>query len=414
MIIIHLFASGNSLSMMKYLFVLAFTICSFFIAKAQPVVAANAIPYSNYYHNRGGAGNFFYAVTKKKNATVAFLGGSITFNPGWRDKVTAYLQERFPGTKFRFIMAGIPSLGSLPHAFRLKRDLLDSGKIDLLFIEAAVNDRVNGTDSLTQVRDLEGIVRHAKRSNPLIDIVMMSFADPDKNSDYAKGKIPAEVANHELIAKHYNLPSINLAKEVYDKINNKEFSWENDFKDLHPSPFGQQLYFETIKSLLQKLSAQSAKRPVIKVMPKPLNPASFEHGNYYNISNATHDGNWVLKNNWAPTDGLGTRPGFVNVPMLTADKPGAALTLSFKGTAIGMAVVSGGDAGVVSYAIDNRPYKEIDLFTAWSNSLHLPWYVLFNGNLQKGNHVLQLKIADRHNINSKGNACRIVYFLMNE
>jgi sialidase-1 len=90
------------------------------------------------------------------------------------------------------------------------------------------------------------------------------------------------------------------------------------------------------------------------------------------------------------------------------------LTLPFTGTAIGMSVVSGGDAGVVSYAIDNGPYKEIDLFTPWSNSLHLPWDVLFDGNLQKGKHVLKLKIADRHNVNSKGNACRIVYFLMNE
>jgi sialidase-1 len=113
---------------------------------------------------------------------------------------------------------------------------------------------VNGTDSLTQVRDLEGIVRHAKRVNPLMDIMMMSFADPDKSSDYAKGKIPAEVANHELVAQYYNLPSINLAKEVYDKIKNKEFSWENDFKDLHPSPFGQELYFVTMKSLLQQLN----------------------------------------------------------------------------------------------------------------------------------------------------------------
>lgn len=411
---VYCYNAFYSLPVMKYLFVLAFATFSFFSARAQFVAPANALPYSDYYKVRGGANNFLYVVTKKKEATVAFLGGSITFNPGWRDKVTGYLKERFPDTKFRFIMAGIPSLGSLPHAFRLKRDLLDSGKIDLLFIEAAVNDRVNGTDSLTQVRDLEGIVRHAKRTNPLLDMVMMSFADPDKNNDYAKGKTPAEVVNHELIARYYNLPSINLAKEVYDKINNKEFSWADDFKDLHPSPFGQEIYFATMKSLLQKLMAQSVKSPVTKALPKPLNRANFEHGNYYNISNARHDENWVLNNNWAPTDGLGTRPGFVNVPMLTANKPGAALTLPFTGTAIGMGIVSGGDAGIVSYAIDNGPYKEIDLFTPWSNSLHLPWYVLFDGNLQKGRHVLKLKIADHCNANSKGNACRIVYFLMNE
>jgi sialidase-1 len=118
--------------MIKYLIVLVFTVCSFLTVNAQMAAAVNKLPDSNYYQVRGGTNNFLYAVTHNKKATIAFLGGSITFNPGWRNKVITYLKERFPDTKFRFIMAGIPSLGSLPHAFRLKRDLLDSGKVDLL------------------------------------------------------------------------------------------------------------------------------------------------------------------------------------------------------------------------------------------------------------------------------------------
>lgn len=47
-------------------------------------------------------------------------------------------------------------------------------------------------------------------------------------------------------------------------------------------------------------------------------------------------------------------------------------------------------------------------------SLHLPWYILFNGELKAGKHQLQLKIAPEKNTNSSGNACRIVYFLVNE
>ncbi|WP_162499797.1 SGNH/GDSL hydrolase family protein [Mucilaginibacter terrigena] len=382
-------------------------------AKAQQAYK-QALPYRNYYHTRGGLNHFLSAVTQKHVATVAFLGGSITFNPGWRDKVCSYLKDRYPKTKFRFIQAGIPSLGSLPHAFRLKRDVLDSGRVDLLFLEAAVNDRVNGTDSLTQVRDLEGIVRHAKRNNPLMDIILMSFADPDKSNDYGKGKTPAEVANHELVAKYYNLPSINLAKEVYDKIQNKEFSWLNDFKDIHPAQFGQELYFANIKSLLQSCAEQPVKKFAVTPLPKPLNKSNFEHGNYYSITNADYDKNWAIDDNWTPKDSLDTRPGFVNVPTLVTEKAGAELTLPFNGTAIGMGVVSGGDAGVVSYSIDGGAFKETDLYTQWSGWLHLPWYVLFDGNLAKGRHVLKLKIAGHHNPNSKGNACRIVYFLRNE
>jgi sialidase-1 len=57
---------------------------------------------------------------KEKTGRVAFLGGVITAAPGWRHPVMEYLQKRFPETKFEFIGAGIGSLGSVPHAFRLE------------------------------------------------------------------------------------------------------------------------------------------------------------------------------------------------------------------------------------------------------------------------------------------------------
>jgi sialidase-1 len=388
----------------------------FIMSNAYPVKPV--LPYRNYITIRNGLNDVKQKIGQGQTVTVAFVGGSITFNPGWRDKVCQYLQERFPQTHFRFIAAGIPSLGSLPHAFRLQRDVLDSGKVDLMFLEAAVNDRVNGTDSLTQVLDLEGIVRHARRTNAAMDIVMMAFADPEKNSDYDQGNIPAEVANQELVASHYHLPSINLAKEVHDKIKNHEFSWGDDFKDIHPSPFGQELYFATIKSMLDTcLGIQNTHLmtgAVAKQLPRPINKANFEHGSYYSITRAQGDSNWAYDQHWQPADHAGTRPGFVNVPVLYAENQGAELSLRFKGTAIGMGMVSGPDAGVIAYAIDDAPFKEIDLFTPWSNYLHLPWYVLFGSRLKNGNHILKLKIADHKNAGSKGYACRIVYFLKND
>jgi len=374
------------------------------------------LPYNDYYEKAGRLTNFYKVVKTQKNATVAFLGGSITYNPGWRQKVCRYLEERFPDVKFHFIAAGIPSLGSLPHAFRLQRDVLDSGKTDLLFVESAVNDKVNGTDSITQVRALEGIIRHAKKSNPDIDIVMMAFADPEKTSDYNKGITPKEIKNHQLIAHYYHLPFINLAKEVRDKMNNKEFTWTDDFKDLHPAVFGQELYFATIKSLLQDCfdDKNDDTTGVKTSLPKPLDKASFQNGRYCNIKNAVYKNGWAITEKWQPTDGLYTRDGFVNVPVLSSTTPGAELMLSFKGTAVGIAIVSGSDAGTIAYAIDKAEFKNIDLYTPWSGMLHLPWYVLLGSDLKKGNHVLKIRISEQKNKASKGNACRIVNFLVNE
>lgn len=388
---------------------------SFIINNSYPV--KKPLPYSKYFTTPVKLANFYYAATIKKKATVAFLGGSITFNPGWREKVCQYLKERFPETDFHFIAAGIPSLGSLPHAFRLQRDVLDSGKVDLMFIEAAVNDHVNGTDSLTQVRDLDGIVRHARKSNPAMDMVLMALADPDKTNDYNHGKTPAEISNHQLVAEHYGLPFINIALEVHYKIAAGEFNWNDDFKDLHPAPFGQELYFATIKSLLQTCFAVPAEsiRPVAAYsMPKPLNPARFENGEYYNITNAQIDAGWHINPDWKPANGQGTRPGFVNVPMLISEKPGSKLSLKFKGDAIGIAITSGDDAGEISYSIDNGPAKTLDLFTQWSGYLHLPWYLLLGSDLKKGNHTLHIEISPEKNKNSKGNVCRIEYFLLNK
>ncbi|WP_311953871.1 SGNH/GDSL hydrolase family protein [Mucilaginibacter terrae] len=377
--------------------------------------AIEPLPYSRYINVRSGIANFERSAVIKKKAVVAFLGGSITYNPGWRQKVCTYLQEFYPQTQFRFIAAGIPSLGSLPHAFRLQQDVLDSGKVDLLFLEAAVNDRVNGTDSLTQVRDLEGIVRHAKRANPNMDIVMMEFADPDKNHDYDGGKTPVEVTNHELVANSYGLASINLAKEVHDKIKNREFSWDDDFKDLHPSVFGQELYFANIKELFAICREKTAQATVVyKQLPSKLNKFSFANGSYYTIKNAKTDKNWSLNANWHPTDNTGTREGFVNIPVLSATTAGARLTLKFKGDAIGIAVLSGPDAGAINYSIDNGAYKRLSLYTPWSSSLHLPWYLLLGAGLSNTTHSLSIIIDDAKPEGSLGKACRIVNFLVNK
>lgn len=388
-----------------------------FILCAAMAQDSTPLPYDPYLTLRGGLQNSYAALTRRQSATIAFLGGSITHHPGWSNKVDSFLRKTYPATRFRFINAGIPSLGSLPHAFRLQRDLLDSGRIDLLFVEAAVNDRINGTDSLTQARTLEGIVRHARRANPAMDIVLMSFADPNKTKDYDNGITPTEIINHERIAAHYQLPSINLAKEVHDRMQHGEFSWEKDFKDLHPSPFGQQLYFAAIRELLQRsfgAAAQAAPARIKKyTLPKALDPHAIDKGQYYAIDLAQLDDQWVLQPDWAPADGLHTRPGFVHRPMLVATTPGATLTLPFKGRAIGIAIVSGKDAGILSWSIDGGPFRQADLFTQWSRSLHLPWYLLFSSDLKKGKHTLQLKITNDKNAQSAGNAARIVYFLVN-
>ncbi|WP_300597471.1 SGNH/GDSL hydrolase family protein [Niabella sp.] len=372
------------------------------------------LPAADYIRSYGKLDNLLFRIRHKEEVTVAFLGGSITHMTGWRNKVEQYLTERYPETRFRFLNAGIPSLGSLPHAFRLQKDVLDQGRVDLLFIEAAVNDRVNGTPETQQRRALEGIVRHALSANPAMDIVLMGFADEFKLADYQAGNIPAEITVHEAVAKHYGLPFINLAAEVNARIAHKEFTWEYDFKNLHPAPFGQELYFNSIKTLLQtQLGGDTPKAIVVKKIPVAMDPLHYGGGRYIPVKEASVKNDFTWIPSWQPADGVGTRPGFVKVPVLEGTTAGASTSLLFRGSSVGIAVTSGPDAGMIRYSIDGGPEQTVDLYTQWSKGLHLPWYLLLGDGLKKGTHRLKLTIADQQHPQSKGHAVRIVYFLVN-
>lgn len=372
---------------------------------------------SLYHHqHRAGLQNARLRFEREKFGRVAFLGGSITYNPGWRDSICAYLQRRFPETTFEFIAAGIPSMGSTPGAFRLERDVLSKGRIDLFFEEAAVNDATNGRTDGEQIKAMEGIVRHVKNQNPAADIVLMYFVDPDKMEDYRAGRIPAVIRNHESVATHYGLSSINLAREVTERIDRGEFSWEEDFKDLHPSPFGQRIYARSMIRFLDDallMVGLSGQVPADEQLPNKLDPFCYDDGRLIDISKAKLTEGWAIHPNWTPTDGTGTRNNYTDAPMLVGEEAGGPLQLKFRGHTVGIAVAAGQDAGMIEYRIDRGEWQSLNLFTRWSKSLHLPWYYTLANGLKNKKHRLEIRVAADRDERSNGNACRIRYFYAN-
>ncbi len=387
-------------------------LANFIISNTVPVQAI--LPAEQFISFNKGLNNLAYRIHQKDSITVAFLGGSITNRKGWRNIVCRFLTEHYPQARFRFINAGIPSLGSLPHAFRLQNDVLSKGRIDLLFVESAVNDLVNGTPAAVQQRALEGIIRHALADNPYMNIVLMGFADEFKIAAYSAHQTPAEIQLHQDLANHYRLPFINLASEVYQRIHNKELNWQDDFKDLHPSPYGQALYAHSIQTLLKRALQGSPNQLVKAEIPAPLDKKNYNQGSYLPVSAATKRNGFTISKSWEPADGIPTRPGFVQVPVIEATTLGATLELPFNGTAIGIAVLSGPDAGAIQYTIDGKETKTVDLYTQWSKGLHLPWYILLGDGLSKGRHRLQIRVMASNHTASKGNAARIVHFLVNQ
>ncbi len=366
-----------------------------------------------FHHYRAGMGNSLNKFRTEETGRVAFLGGSITYGDGWRNMVCDYIQKQFPETRFDFVNAGIPSMGSTPGAFRLEHDVLSNGLVDLLFVEAAVNDRTNLFTNQEQVRAMEGIVRHALATNPAMDIVFMYFVDPDKIEDYHHGITPQEILNHELVAKKYNIPSINLAKEVTDRIDAGEFSWKGDFKDLHPSPFGQTIYFNSIEALIDRTVKDV--KGVMNVMGiGKVDENCYDDGILIPVKEAAINKAWRIDPDWKPSDQKGTRFDYVDVPMLIGEVPGKILSHRFKGRAVGIAVASGPDAGMIEYRIDGSIWQKKDLFTPWSQSLHLPWFFTLADTLKPGHHKLEIRLTANKNPGSTGTICRIRYFYLNK
>ena len=359
-------------------------------------------------HLRGNLDNSLAAMTNHKEATVAFLGGSITEMTGWKEMVKEELSWRFPDTKFNFIDAGISSLGSTPHAFRFEEDVLGQGIPDLLFVEAAVNDHTNFFGPEGQVRGMEGIVRHALAVNPLMDIVFLHFIYDPFIPMLEIGEIPDVILNHERVANHYHLNSIDLASEVSSRMQAGEFDWKK-FGGTHPAPYGHRIYANTVSKLFDSWTKPANEYlSVPHALPEEkLDNYCYECGRQIPPTAATRLKGFRLENDWVPSDGVGTRKQYIHVPTLVCED-GGSLTLEFEGSAIGLYCTCGPNAGVLSYEIDGRKYAPLDTFTPWSKGLHIPWVHMLADDLDTGHHVLKLKV-----LKSERSGCYIKSIVVN-
>ncbi len=364
-----------------------------------------------YFELRDGLANCAATFAKTGKGRVAFLGGSITHSDGWRDGLMRYLQNRFPDTTFDFVAAGIPSMGSVPHAFRLGRDVLAGEPIDLLFVEAAVNDATNlpGQPDL-MLRGMEGVVRHVREASPMTDIVLMHFVMPPFMETYRRGEVPEAIALHERVAEAYGCASLNLAREITDRIDAGEFTWKDDFHDLHPSAYGHQVYTNSMIRMLEAAFRKGGEATE-HITPKTmLDPASYSSGRFGAIGDATELTNFTLVPSWSPSDKKGTRPGYVQVPALVATAAGSTFRYDFQGRGIGLLITSGPDAGVIEFSIDGGAFRALDTSTRWSQNLHLPWALILDDKLPQGAHTLRVRTTDKTPAKT---ALRIFQFLIN-
>src|ERR1044072_8491025 len=165
---------------------------------------------------RNGLPNFFAKVKAGKTTRIAFLGGSITrAGNGYRDQLLSWFRNTYPQCKFEEIMAAVSGTGSDFGACRVQQHVIDH-RPDLVFIEFAVNDNRMRMQLVRET--MEGIVRQIRKASSKTEICFIYTLAKENLPELEKGLFPASVSAMEVIAEHYNIPTIHMGLQVVDEI----------------------------------------------------------------------------------------------------------------------------------------------------------------------------------------------------
>ena len=339
--------------------------------------------------------------TNTGKGTVAFLGGSITEGGGYRNAVMDYLRQRFPSCAFTEVAAGISSTCSDTGAFRVQRDVLSKGRIDLFFVEFAVNDDQDGhfTEEHS-IRGMEGIVRQVREANPACDIVMVHFVNPGELQTIQAGETPIPYAAHEKVAAQYGVPTVSIGAELAQLIAAGTWTLEKYSNDGngHPTAEGGQMAAGKICDLLAaEWTGEVLAETADHTLPEMLDEASYAKGGQVPLRAAVLGSGWNLSlPDWNSIEG-NKRAAYVQDPILWSETPGSEFTLSFTGTAAGAFVTSFfKDVGALEVSVDGGAFVTRRMISTWSYNLHYPMTVMLADGLPYGEHTLTVRLAEDH------------------
>lgn len=357
---------------------------------------------------RSGLPNFLKkADTPGAEIRIAYFGGSITTQNGWRPKTLAHFQKTCPQAKFSEINAAIGGTGSDLGVFRLKQDVLDH-KPDLMFVEFATNDGGASPDQI--FRCMEGIVRQTWRALPACDICFVYTLTEALAPPMLEGKFQRSASAMEKIADHYGIPTIHMAMEVAKLAKEGKLIWraplpksDEDKKTLgdkfvfapdsvHPHPAtGHELYLQAIVRSLDPIKAAShAGGP--HGLREPFIATNYENAKLIKLmpdSGITLPGGAPLLD--PAKDDFGRRWANRMTTLHRISKPGDAMAFKFKGTRCAIYDIIGPDCGQVIVALDNQPPKIVPRFDAYC-TYHRLASLMIGADLKDEVHTVRIEI----------------------
>lgn len=338
--------------------------------------------------------------------TLGYFGGSITAGSGaskpnetsYRALTTRWFREQFPQAEIREVNGAIGGTGSDLGVFRCAKDLLRH-EPDLVFVEFAVNDRPSEARVL---RSMEGIVRQILRVNPAADIVFLyTIQKTTMAAIYDRGETPPTVRFHERVAAHYGIPSLNIGKTLWGRVNAGDLTWPAALPDnVHPSDAAFAIYTEQIRAFLEEHRGDDAGGP--RALPAPLRADCFEWGRVVDAADVTAEG-------WSREDASAGK----YFPNSIAASAGAELKYSFEGSAFGLYWVIAPDSGDIEWSIDGSAPQRASSWDSYALRFSRKNYTILKDDLAPGPHTATIRVLSEHNPQSMDTMVRIGGLLVN-
>lgn len=353
---------------------------------------------SSELHVRNGLPNFFNKVQKGESIKVAYLGGSITAQPGWRVYSLDWMKEKFPQAKFEEINAAIGGTGSNFGVFRLHEHVLQFNP-DLLFVEFAVNDGGTAPDRI--IMAMEGIVRQTWEANPYTDICFVYTIKGDFLETETNGQLPESAQTMEKVADKYGIPSVNFGFEVAQQVKNCKLIFSNpDSKEINGIPVfcpdkvhpyvetGHRIYNKVLSRSVETMGDGNKAKAMKHKLSKPMSPDYFSDTKMLDFSEAKLSSNWEN----IPVQEDERFKGFDRFleHIGRACTTGETMTFHFKGKAVGIYDIMGPDAGKVAIEIDGEPRDTISRFDKYCTYRRMNFVII--DKLEDKEHQVVFKV----------------------
>lgn len=331
------------------------------------------------HHLRSHLANFRAALARG-TVRVGFLGGSITdqkTGTRWPEAFSSWLTAKWPHLRWILENAAIGATGSDLAVFRAKRDAIERG-CDLVFVEYAVNDQ--GTPPQRRARAREGLLRQlllgGKRDVVLVHTFMREF-----HAEMLAGRVPASVADFEVLADHYKLNSVWAGLHAWREVRAGLMRWEEWLPDgLHPEDRGSLSYAQAvIAGVEQGLAAKGRSKP----LPAPLDPLCWEKPRFIPFGEIERTGPWTERR-WGALNWIDQ--------VLYTTAPGAKLRGAFRGRNLVAGFDFGSASSEIRWRIDGGAWQaSVRDRPPWCGTAG--WYrplVLAEG-LKPGAHTFELE-----------------------